>query len=37
MHSSKNVNSTGYYTLKNVVIHMGDCEIREAAVEGISG
>jgi len=31
------INSLGYYILSNFVIHMGGYEIREAAVEGVSG
>jgi len=35
--SKMEISSLGYYILSNLVIRMGDCEIREAAVEGISG
>jgi len=35
--SKMEISSLGYYVLSNLVIHMGDCEIREAAVEGVSG
>ena len=35
--SKMEIRSVGYYILRNLVIHMGDCEIREAAVEGVSG
>jgi hypothetical protein len=35
--SKMEISSLGYFILRNLVIHMGDCEIREAAVEGVSG
>jgi hypothetical protein len=35
--SKMEIRSLGYYILRNLVIHICDCEIREAAVEGVSG
>jgi len=35
--SKMEISSLGYYILSSLVIHMGDYEIREAAVEGVNG
>lgn len=35
--SKVETSSLGYYILSSLVIHVGDYEIREAAVEGVGG